>query len=94
MYKQILCICVSILGLTNIILAQTVDTISIKTFAKENPKVQFHYRKPANYDITSKSKSRLLIYFGGRNTTGEAEVYNQLQNSSNAHTTTRWKIRI
>ncbi len=74
--------------------AQVTDTISIKTFAKENPKVVFHYRGPANYDITSKSKSRLLIYFGGRNTTGEAEVYNQLQNSSNAHTTPRWKIRI
>ena len=74
--------------------AQATDTISIKTFAKENPEVQFHYREPANYDITSKSKSRLLIYFGGRNTTGKVEVYNQLQNSSNAHTTTRWKIRI
>ena len=74
--------------------AQATDTIPIKTFAKENLEVVFHYRLPANYDITSKSKSRLLIYFGGRNTTGEAEVYNQLQNSSNAHTTTRWKIRI
>ena len=80
--------------MTNPLLAQTTDTISIKTFAKENPEVQFHYREPANYDITSKSKSRLLIYFGGRNTTGKVEVYNQLQNSSNAHTTTRWKIRI
>ena len=57
--------------------AQTINTISIKTFAKENPVVQFHYREPANCDIISKSKSRLLIYFGGRNTTGEAEVYNQ-----------------
>ena len=74
--------------------AQATDTISIKTFAKENLEVVFHYRVPANYDITSKSKFRLLIYFGGRNTTGEAEVYNQLQNSSNDHTTTRWKIRI
>lgn len=31
------------LGLTNLLLAQTTDTISIKTFAKENPEVVFHY---------------------------------------------------
>ena len=54
--------------------AQATDTITIKTFAKENPVVQFNYREPANYDITLKSKYRLLIYFGGRNTTGENEV--------------------
>ena len=41
---------------------------------KENPVVQFNYREPANYDITLKSKYRLLIYFGERNTTGENEV--------------------
>ena len=45
--------------------AQATDTITIKTFAKENPVVQFNYREPANYDITLKSKYRLLIYFGG-----------------------------
>ncbi|MBP3359083.1 MAG: hypothetical protein J6K91_09250 [Opitutales bacterium] len=38
--------------------------------------MQFHYREPANCDITSKSKSRLLIYFGGRNTKGFKEVDN------------------
>ena len=32
--------------------AQATDTITIKTFAKENPVVQFHYREPANYEIT------------------------------------------
>ena len=72
MLKQILCLC--ILSLSNVFYAQTTDTISIKTFAKENPVVQFHCREPANYDITSKSKSRLLIYFGGRNTDGYKEV--------------------
>lgn len=91
MYKFTLFI---LLCFTNVLSAQLIDSIQIPTRAKENPKVVFHYREPTNYDITSKPKFRLLIYFGGRNTTGEAEVYNQLQNSSNAHTTTRWKIRI
>ena len=62
--------------MTNFLLAQLIDIISIKTFAKENPEVQFHNREPANYDITSNSKSRLLIYFGGRNTDGFKEVDN------------------
>ena len=37
MYKQILCIYIFVLGLTNLLLPQTIDTITIKTFAKENP---------------------------------------------------------
>ena len=77
MFRQVLCLSIFILGLSNVLSAQLIDSIQIPTQAKENPEVQFHYRDPTNYDITSKSKSRLLIYFGGRNTTGEAEVYNQ-----------------
>lgn len=77
MLKLILCICMFTLGLVNILLAQVTDTIPIKTFAKGNPVVQFHYREPTNYDITSKSKFRLLIYFGGRNTKGLNEIGNQ-----------------
>ena len=46
-----LCICTFVLGLANLLFAQTTDTITIKTFAKENPEVQFHYREPVNYDI-------------------------------------------
>ena len=77
MPRLLLYLCISIIGSCRILSAQLIDSIQIPTRAKENPKVVFHYREPANYDITSKSKSRLLIYFGGRNTTGETEVYNQ-----------------
>jgi len=77
MFRQVLCLSIFILGLGNVLSAQLIDSIQIPTRAKENPKVVFHYRVPEKYDSAIKSKSRLLIYFGGRNTTGEAEVYNQ-----------------
>ena len=53
---------------------QQIDLIEIKTFAKENPTTTFRCRVPAKYDKSSVAKYRLLIYFGGRNTTGENEV--------------------
>ena len=76
MFRQVLCLSIFILGLSNVLSAQLIDSIQIPTQAKENPEVQFHYREPANYDVTSKSKLRLLIYFGGRNTDGLKEVEN------------------
>ena len=77
MFRQVLCLSIFILGLGNVLSAQLIDSIQIPTRVKENPKVVFHYRVPEKYDSAIKSKYRLLIYFGGRNTTGEAEVYNQ-----------------
>lgn len=50
------------------------ELITVKTFAKENPTTAFRCRIPAKYDKSSATKYRLLIYFGGRNTTGENEV--------------------
>lgn len=77
MPRLLLYLCISIIGACRILSAQLIDSIQIPTRAKENPKVVFHYRVPEKYDSAIKSKYRLLIYFGGRNTTGEAEVYNQ-----------------
>ena len=58
------------------LVAQQVDTLQIKTSAKENPTATFRCRVPAQYDQSSKVKYRLLIYFGGRNTDGFKEVEN------------------
>lgn len=54
--------------------AQAIEPITIKTSARENPTTTFRCRIPAKYDKSSVAKYRLLIYFGGRNTTGENEV--------------------
>ncbi len=56
------------------VVAQQIDSISVKTFSKENSKANFHYRIPAGYDHSTKIKYRVLIYFGGRNTTGKREI--------------------
>lgn len=53
-----------------------IDVLKIKTPSKENPTAAFRCRAPGRYDKSSKAKYRLLIYFGGRNTTGESEVRN------------------
>lgn len=69
-----LCISCSFVG--NTLFSQVFDTLQIKTSAKENPTATFRCRVPAQYNQSSKVKYRLLIYFGGRNTTGEHEVKN------------------
>lgn len=53
-----------------------VENIKTTTLSKENPAATFRCRAPSQYDQTSKTKYRLLIYFGGRNTTGENEIKN------------------
>ena len=58
----------------NIAHAQAIELITVKTFAKENATTTFRCRIPVKYDKSSVAKYRLLIYFGGRNTTGENEV--------------------
>ncbi len=55
---------------------QQIELIKVKTFAKENPTSIFRCRVPSKYDSMAKLKYRLLIYFGGRNTTGEREIQN------------------
>lgn len=52
----------------------TVGSVEVKTRAPENRVVTVHYRVPANYDGNSKTAYRVLILFGGRNTTGQSEV--------------------
>ena len=69
-----LLLCVLFISFSFVSFAQQIDTVRIKTFAKENPTTTFRCRVPAKYDKSSVAKYRLLIYFGGRNTTGENEV--------------------
>ena len=52
------------------------EVYTLKTSAKGNPTSTFRCRVPAQYNQSSKVKYRLLVYFGGRNTTGEHEVKN------------------
>ena len=63
--------------ISHITYAQAMELITVKTFAKENPTTTFRCRISSKYDKSSATKYRLLIYFGGRNTTGENEVKNK-----------------
>lgn len=69
-------LCIYALFANVILYAQQIDALKIKTSAKENPTATFRCRVPTQYDQSSKVKYRLLVYFGGRNTTGEHEVKN------------------
>lgn len=63
--------------LFKILNAQQIDILQLKTFAKENPIATFRCRAPAKYQADSVVRYRLLVYFGGRNTTGEWEIKNR-----------------
>lgn len=69
-------LCIYALFANVILYAQQIDALKIKTSAKENSTATFRCRVPAQYNQSSKVKYRLLVYFGGRNTTGEHEVKN------------------
>lgn len=51
-----------------------VSYVEIKTSAPNNPAVTVYFRVPENYDASSRNQYRVLIYFGGRNTSGEKEA--------------------
>ncbi len=51
-----------------------VSHVEVKTGAPNNPTVTFYYRVPESYDASSQTQYRVLIYFGGRNCSGEKEA--------------------
>lgn len=51
-----------------------VPFIVINTPAKNSREARFCYRLPKSYDPTVNHTYRVLVYFGGRNTTGEREA--------------------
>lgn len=52
-----------------------VQCVMVKTFAPENKEVKFWYRVPMDYKSDAAKKYRILVFFGGRNTTGEKESH-------------------
>jgi len=67
-----------LVGISFTVIAQQVATVTVATKAPHNKKTKFYYRVPAGYDASSRELYRVLVYFGGRNTTGESEVRGSL----------------
>ena len=63
---------VTILFLFPLILSA--GTIIVKTKAPHNRQAVFQYRVPNGYDKNRREMYRVLVFFGGRNTDGKAEV--------------------
>ena len=52
--------------------------LTVRTNAPHNREVKFFYHVPAGYDPAAGRKYRVLVYFGGRNCSGEAEAGDKL----------------
>lgn len=63
-----------LIGMTSHTLAA--ETVAVKTKAPKNKLVTFHYRTPESYDPQRSQSYRVLVYFGGRNTSGAEIVKN------------------
>ena len=50
------------------------DSVSVKTRAPSNREAVFQYRVPKGYDAKRREQYRVLVIFGGRNTTGKADA--------------------
>lgn len=50
------------------------EFITVSTFAPQNREVTFWCYAPARYDANAGKNHRVLVYFGGRNTTGERDL--------------------
>ena len=50
--------------------AAKIEQIVVKTKAPKNPEVTFHCRIPRTYRSADRLEYRILVYFGGRNTSG------------------------
>ena len=55
-----------------------IDSIDIRTRAPHNPVVKVWYRVPKGYEPQGKSRHRVLVLFGGRNSDGRPEVSGKL----------------
>ena len=54
------------------------ESVFVKTRAKENSRVTIYYRVPSNYDCKGKKIHRVLVIFGGRNNSGKEEARGRL----------------
>ncbi len=54
--------------------AQETGSVQVATMAPNNRKVTVYYRVPKDYDAKRLDSYRVLFIFGGRNTTGKADV--------------------
>ena len=54
--------------------AAKIEQIVVKTKAPKNPEVTFHCRIPRTYRSADRLEYRILVYFGGRNTSGAGEA--------------------
>lgn len=57
---------------------ENVRCVSVKTKATNNAEAKFWYHVPEGYDAKRKTPYPVLVYFGGRNCTGEAEASGKL----------------
>lgn len=54
------------------------ESVSVKTRARENPRVTVYYRVPEIYHPKGRKSYRVLVIFGGRNNTGKEEAGGRL----------------
>ncbi len=64
----------SVLFFAGIVKAAKIDYVTVKTSAPSNKRVKVHYRVPENYKPKADRLYRVLVFFGGRNCTGEGPV--------------------
>jgi poly(3-hydroxybutyrate) depolymerase len=57
--------------LSDTLLSGKLENVKVKTSAPENKSVTVWYRVPDGYDEKSKQLYRVLIVFGGRNSSGK-----------------------
>lgn len=55
-----------------------VESVVVKTRSPQNQTTTVYYRVPKDYSPNGRESARVLIIFGGRNTTGEKEASGQL----------------
>lgn len=70
-------LCVVALFLLPLLLAAapaTVESVTVKTRAPNNREAPVHYRVPKDYDAARPEKYRILVIFGGRNSSGKNEA--------------------
>lgn len=58
--------------------AQVTGSVQVATSAPNNKRVTVYYRVPKGYDAQRRDAYRVLMIFGGRNTTGRADVSGRL----------------
>lgn len=57
-----------------LLFAEVVDYVTVQGRGAENKECQIWYRVPKTYDVDSKNFYRVLVFFGGRNFSGETQT--------------------